>query len=133
MGAWGDLDAGGRKDDGLVGQAQLCPDDVPDFGDLLAQVRAHHGLTQRRLADRAGVAESSIKNWESGRAIPRAIHLATLGRVLGVRFILDAAGRYAILDTAVAPAGKPPRVVILILDTAEAVHAAFEELGITRD
>lgn len=42
-----------------------------EVGDLLREARLRAGLSQRRLADRSGVPQSSIARIESGRSEPR--------------------------------------------------------------
>ncbi len=47
--------------------------------------RKEKGWTQAELAYHAGVAPSSVYNWESGRFEPRASQLRDLAAALGVK------------------------------------------------
>lgn len=60
-------------------------------GDLLRASRERAGLTQRELADRAGVAQSVISAYESGRRQPSLPMLARLVQATGhdLRFELE--------------------------------------------
>lgn len=42
------------------------------FQDKLLELRKKHGLSQKKLADKLGVAQSSINYWEKGQRIPSA-------------------------------------------------------------
>ena len=42
------------------------------FQDKLLELRKKHGLSQKKLADEIGVAQSSINYWEKGQRIPSA-------------------------------------------------------------
>ena len=50
----------------------------------VAQWRAERGLTQRALADAAGVHYTMIARWEQGVFDPRASHLRAIADALGV-------------------------------------------------
>lgn len=51
------------------------------FGDKLRSARKAAGLTQRELAKRIGMENSSICNWEKGRSIP---YVDTIESICGV-------------------------------------------------
>lgn len=51
----------------------------------IRELRQEKGWSQAELAHRAGVAPSSIYNWESGRYEPRASQLRELADALGVK------------------------------------------------
>lgn len=51
-------------------------------------LRMAAGLTQARLARLIGVDEASVSNWERGRKIPSAIHLAAWAAAFGARLNL---------------------------------------------
>lgn len=51
----------------------------------IRELRTEKGWAQAELAHRAGVAPSSIYNWESGRYEPRASQLRNLADALGVK------------------------------------------------
>jgi transcriptional regulator with XRE-family HTH domain len=45
---------------------------IPDWtlGDRLRKAREHAGLNQAELAEKIGIARSSVVNYESGRSVP---------------------------------------------------------------
>ncbi len=50
----------------------------------LAAARVNAKLTQKELAERCGVSESTIVAWESGRRYPNVRMLAKIEQALGV-------------------------------------------------
>lgn len=54
------------------------------FGKRLAHARAARSMTQRELADAAGVTWSQISRYEAGKARPRLTVLMKLAEALGV-------------------------------------------------
>src|SRR5947209_8743036 len=54
------------------------------FSDALQRLREQAGLSQSRLADRAGVSVRSIQNWEQGHRGPSASVVLTLAQALSV-------------------------------------------------
>lgn len=59
-------------------------DDEHHIGERLARARLAAGLTQREVADRIGVKESTIGKWESGETSPRGHRVSKLAGMLGV-------------------------------------------------
>jgi transcriptional regulator with XRE-family HTH domain len=59
-------------------------------GELLAEARRRHGLTQRQLAARARTSQAAISRIERGVVSPTVETLATLLDVLGEELMLDA-------------------------------------------
>ena len=53
----------------------------------LRRIREERGLSQRALADRAGVVKSTIYEAEAGRHIPRIQTLEKLADALGVSIV----------------------------------------------
>jgi transcriptional regulator with XRE-family HTH domain len=53
----------------------------------LRRIREERGLSQRALADRAGVVKSTIYEAEAGRRIPRIQTLEKLADALGVSIV----------------------------------------------
>ena len=51
----------------------------------IRELRKEKGWSQAELAHRAGVAPSSVYNWESGRFEPRASQLRDLAQALDVK------------------------------------------------
>ncbi len=54
------------------------------FGSRLRRLRQSQGLTQERLAERAGVSPDSVRRIETGRTNPSLVFLSDLARGLGV-------------------------------------------------
>jgi transcriptional regulator with XRE-family HTH domain len=54
------------------------------FGDRLAGARDAAGLSQKGLADKLGVKQAAIANWENDTKEPRANRLQMLSGLLGV-------------------------------------------------
>ena len=52
------------------------------FGEVIRNARKSLGLTQRQLAEKIGVANTSISNWEKGLSRPDADLIQELCRVL---------------------------------------------------
>ena len=70
-------------------------------GELVKERRLRHGLSQRRLAHRAGTSQSAIARIESGREEVTWSRLRLLLLVMGEQPVLDAAplpGRYDAWD-----------------------------------
>lgn len=62
-------------------------------GELLREVRRRHGLSQRRLAIRAGTTQSAISRIESDRVSPSVETLRELLHMLGEDLTLGTAAR----------------------------------------
>jgi transcriptional regulator with XRE-family HTH domain len=58
-------------------------------GALLRQARCRAGLTQRELAQRAGVAQSVVAAYESGTREPSLATLAALVEATGISLTID--------------------------------------------
>ena len=55
------------------------------FAEKLKTAREEAGLSQKELAERAGIHHRSIQNWESGSRLPRSLDIVfRLSEVLGV-------------------------------------------------
>ncbi len=63
--------------------------DSDDLGKLLRQARERQGLSQRRLALRAGTSQDAISRIERGVEAPTLERFAQLMQVLGRRLVLD--------------------------------------------
>jgi len=77
-------------------------DDAHHIGARLAKARTAAGLSQRGMADRIGVKESTIARWESGETSPRGHRVSKLAGMLGVSisWILMGRGVEPARDTA---------------------------------
>jgi transcriptional regulator with XRE-family HTH domain len=80
----------------------LLAETAMSFGTQLRRLREKAGLSQRGLAERAGVSLRSVQNWEQGHRAPRARPLLALARALGVSV-------EALLTEEPTPAKKPRR------------------------
>ena len=63
---------------------------MSDSGRLLREARRRHGLSQARLAIRAGTTQSAISRLESGRVSPTVKTLRELLHLLGEELVLGA-------------------------------------------
>lgn len=82
---------------------------MTQWHDLLRQARERTRLSQQALAARAGLAEKTVRNYESGRVAPDRARLVQISRVLG----LDAKDTNDILTAAgfdPEPAGPLARI-----------------------
>ena len=79
--------------------------EAADFGRLLAQYRHERGWSQKELAGRANLSESTLGNLESGRI--RRPHQETV-RLLATALNLAPARRQQLLDAARDRAAVPP-------------------------
>jgi transcriptional regulator with XRE-family HTH domain len=55
-----------------------------DLAELIQQHRGRLRLSQAELAQRVGVRQATVSEWESGKSAPGAVKLATLADVFGV-------------------------------------------------
>lgn len=69
------------------------------LGQRLARLRTAAGVTQEQLAEKAGVATGSIRNWEQDHRRPRADAALKLARALGV----------TVEELLVLPSSRPAR------------------------
>src|SRR3954452_599108 len=60
-------------------------------GELVREGRKRAGLTQRKLADRAGTTQSAIARLESGRTAPSLETVERLLRLCGLQLIVELA------------------------------------------
>ena len=54
------------------------------FQQALVHARRGHGWSQRRLAEKVGVAHSTVAFWEQGKSIPTPANVVDLERALGL-------------------------------------------------
>lgn len=95
------------------------------LGARIQRLRSLKGLTQSQLAERAGVSEAAVCNWEKGKARPRPHRTEILAGILGVsKFELltseTAANRADIVDQSrariAAAMGVAPDQVRIAID-----------------
>src|SRR5258708_7753975 len=55
------------------------------FAEKLRELRTGKGLSQKELADTAGVTQAAVAHWESGKKIPAFDSVQALCAALGVR------------------------------------------------
>ena len=58
--------------------------DMSIFNKRLKELRLQNNLSQDRLADKTGISQSAIGNWEIGKGTPAATAVITLARYFGV-------------------------------------------------
>ena len=58
--------------------------DMSTFNKRLKELRLQKKLSQDRLADKTGISQSAIGNWEIGKGIPAATAIITLARFFEV-------------------------------------------------
>lgn len=86
---------------------------VEALGARLRQARDASGLSREALAAKVTAGATSIKNYESGKNMPPALHIAEVARELGVDLRWLLAGRQDV-DPDMQPSpveGDPPRTV----------------------
>jgi transcriptional regulator with XRE-family HTH domain len=80
--------------------------DANRFGARLRELREQHGLSQKELADRAGLGQRTVSNWEQGSREPVWSNVVSLCQALGVsceEFLQAPA------DRAPQGRGRPPK------------------------
>ena len=75
---------------------------MANFGEILGRLRQEAGLTQKALADRAGLSPRTVQSWEQGRRAPVSSDFFRLVRALAV-----SADAFAGVNE--TPAAKPAR------------------------
>jgi transcriptional regulator with XRE-family HTH domain len=60
-------------------------ENTENFCDRLKAARIGHGLSQEDLADKLGVSNGAVGNWETGPTIPRPQMLRKIEELLGVK------------------------------------------------
>lgn len=81
---------------------------TPDPGELLRKARRRHGVSQKRLAIRAGTTQSAIERIERGHVSPSMETLRELLNLLGQELMFEAKERNSGIH-------RPPYVRILTL------------------
>jgi transcriptional regulator with XRE-family HTH domain len=99
--------------------------DGPSPGQLLKEARRRHGVSQARLATRAGTTQSAISRIESDRVSPSVETLRSLLHLLGEDLVLDAKERETGIDRDMTRAN-------LSLDTAARVRRGLEFADLVR-
>lgn len=92
------------------------------IGDRLRHARKLKGLNQADLAERVGVSQPAVANWESGVHDPRRVMLAKIADVLGVSREWLAGG-----DRSAAETDKQPAAAYLRRPLRHAPVIAFED------
>ena len=62
---------------------QPSPSQIPPFGDELARIRRQQGITQEQLAERLGISQLAIDQWERGTRRLEPWEIVPLARALG--------------------------------------------------
>jgi DNA-binding XRE family transcriptional regulator len=55
---------------------------IDKFGERLSQARRNTPYTQQSLADKLGVSQSAVTEWEKGRAYPKRNRIETIAQLL---------------------------------------------------
>ena len=105
--------------------------DPPTAGSLLRDARRRSGLSQAELAERAGIAQSVVSVYESGRREPSLATIARLVRATGHELHLELRDPEEPLDQLTGPLGQRVRArrhVLTLLAEARGV-ARLELFG----
>lgn len=62
--------------------------EVGDIRGMLAIARKAHGITQKELAERCGLAEVTIRQYETGRRFPNTETLKRITKELHVKIVV---------------------------------------------
>ena len=54
------------------------------LGEAMKKARIKHGISVAELAEKTGVTESSIRNWEEDRNVPNVLFVETMADVMGM-------------------------------------------------
>lgn len=92
------------------------------IGDRLRHARKLRGLSQADIAERVGVSQPAVANWESGVHDPRRVMLAKISDVLGVSPDWLASGDRSAVET-----DKQPAAAYLRRPLRHAPVIAFED------
>ena len=91
-------------------------EETATFGDRLAAAREATGLTQKELAQRVGVKNSTLRGWEDDLSEPRVNRLNTLAGILGVSFRWLLTGEGEGVDAPVEDEAVSPDMTSLLTD-----------------
>lgn len=75
---------------GSMGRSRRPPDKsnyAGRFGARLRELRDRSGKTPAEIADRVGVTEMTVYNWETAATFPKVEQLPTLAKALGCQTI----------------------------------------------
>jgi len=82
---------------------------VATFGDRLEAAREAKGLTRESMAEKLGVREKTIKNWENDGAMPRGNRIQMLAGMLNVSMVWlisgESNGTNNVAETHLRPTG----------------------------
>ena len=94
------------------------------FGQRLRKLRKDAGLTQSALAEKLGIGQSTLAEYESGRVIPTATVVAITAKFFGV----SADYLLGLTDNPSPNKGELPEIVKKKLEKAEKLEKAVNEL-----
>lgn len=103
----------------------MWPVNRPTPGQLLREARRRHGVSQSRLAIRAGTTQSAISRIESDRISPSVETLSSLLHLLGEDLVLSAQERDTGIDRAMTRGN-------LALESAARVRRGLEFADVVR-
>lgn len=99
----------------------------PSLGAAVKDLRARLGLTQRALAERLGVPQSSIYRWESGIVNPNGAHLQHLHDLARAHGLASGLLGDPDPEPASTPREKVVRATLALIEQEIAFCAALEE------
>ncbi len=67
-------------------------DNNSPLAEAVRQARQRAGLSQAELAERLGLRQSSVSQWERGVTKPKTVHLLALADALGINLLDQLAG-----------------------------------------
>jgi transcriptional regulator with XRE-family HTH domain len=107
--------------------AEALNDEIETIGQRIRTTRKRLGLNQGALADRLGVTQPTVANWEAGVHDPRQLMLAKLAEALGVSLGWLAGGERSDRErdrSATAPYVRRPIQHVPVLTPEAAVRMA---------
>lgn len=74
---------------------------MSSIGDKIRDLRKNRGLTQAQLAERLGVSQQTIGQWETGKSSPKIQSINKLAQALGVyaSALIDSSGSSVLTPT----------------------------------
>jgi len=115
------------------------------LGDRIRTVRLRRGLTQKELAESAGLGESALRSYELGDRFPKKHYIKAIAQALKVRPEIFASHSLATLDDAIhvlfdlerplglVPEGDGKPGVTVEPDTSRILHKVLCDWGIEHD
>ncbi len=103
-------------------------DDVATFGDRLEAARKAAGLTQRELAGRLGVRDTTLAAWEADRQEPRGNRTQMIAGMLNVSLMWLLTGHGTGLGSPTGEDGISPQAKEALADLAR-LHQQMQDIS----